>query len=400
MNSDITSDRVSSSAEFIEMEDRPATSGLPGKLTPDEEEKSREQEEMEGKEIVVIGYDRPKVIQWDDLQQELGRLLSLSAEIKRVKEMKEDLSRRIESVIEAEKGSLLQQNELEKSRKRMDAKRQVMGDLLFRSKRATEDARIKREELCYEIRWLLVASKTLSVARQQLQEEKKLVAGEKGHGRHKNLHSMLRSRQRHMVTQVSMIYPVWSSTSQAAHENPNRCPNDTKSGNHSRISSTNVPESTHISLSILGVQPVIPQLKRMSFFGDKKEAQKSATALGYVAHVVLRIATYLGVPLRYSIFLGGSRSYIHDFTPSVDLTPSDLTSNLMTGAVSQPAKFPLFLEAQDTTKAAYAIFLLNKDLEQILNYIGGQSLGPGPKHILVNLKRLISMIQSPAFANE
>lgn len=57
------------------------------------------------------------------------------------------------------------------------------------------------------------------------------------------------------------------------------------SGNHSRISSTNVPESTHISLSILGVQPVIPQLKRMSFFGDKKEAQKSATALGYVAHV-------------------------------------------------------------------------------------------------------------------
>lgn len=33
-----------------------------------------------------------------------------------------------------------------------------------------------------------------------------------------------------MVTQVSMIYPVWSSTSQAAHENPNRCPNDTKSG--------------------------------------------------------------------------------------------------------------------------------------------------------------------------
>lgn len=75
----------------------------------------------------------------------------------------------------------------------------------------------------------------------------------------------------------------------------------------------------------------------------------------------------MGVPLRYSIFLGGSRSYIHDFTPSVDLTPSDLTSNLMTGAVSQPAKFPLFLEAQDTTKAAYAIFLLNKVSRDILS---------------------------------
>lgn len=70
---------------------------------------------------------------------------------------------------QAEKGSLLQQNELEKSRQRMDAKRHIMGDLLFRSKRAAEDARTKREELCYEIRWLLVASKTLSVARQQLQ---------------------------------------------------------------------------------------------------------------------------------------------------------------------------------------------------------------------------------------
>lgn len=73
------------------------------------------------------------------------------------------------------------------------------------------------------------------------------------------------------------------------------------------------------------------------------------------------IALYLEVPLRYPLRLGGSRSYICDYAPSVEHTSSDSGSDS-----SQPTtilkliEFPLFLDGQDTTRAAYAVFLLNK----------------------------------------
>ena len=39
------------------------------------------------------------------------------------------------------------------------------------------------------------------------------------------------------------------------------------------------------SLTISGLQLNMLAIKKMSFFTDKKEVQRSATALGYVAHV-------------------------------------------------------------------------------------------------------------------
>ena len=76
---------------------------------------------------------------------------------------------------------------------------------------------------------------------------------------------------------------------------------------------------------------------------------------------VLLIASYLDVPLRYPLRLGGSRSCIHNHAPSVESISSDLSANpILTGMNSKPTEFPLFLEGQDTTRAAYAIFLLNK----------------------------------------
>lgn len=41
----------------------------------------------------------------------------------------------------------------------------------------------------------------------------------------------------------------------------------------------------HGTLSILGLHPTVLPFTKISFFTDKKELQKSATALGYVAHV-------------------------------------------------------------------------------------------------------------------
>ncbi|MFS8000447.1 putative phosphatidylinositol 3-kinase [Helianthus anomalus] len=74
------------------------------------------------------------------------------------------------------------------------------------------------------------------------------------------------------------------------------------------------------------------------------------------------IAFYLEIPLRYPLRLGGSRTYICDYAPSVEPTSSDFTSISLPSLSSKPMEFPLFLEGQDTTRSAYAVFLLNKAL--------------------------------------
>lgn len=72
------------------------------------------------------------------------------------------------------------------------------------------------------------------------------------------------------------------------------------------------------------------------------------------------IASYLQVILRYPIRFGGSHSYILDNAPSVEATSSDLSLNAEHSTSVKRSEFPLFLEGQDTTRAAYAVFLLNK----------------------------------------
>ena len=75
------------------------------------------------------------------------------------------------------------------------------------------------------------------------------------------------------------------------------------------------------------------------------------------------LAAYLDIPLRYPLRLGASRSYIQDNAPASEPyfnggangTGSNLGSNRKT-----VTEFPLFSEGQDTTRSAYAVFLLNK----------------------------------------
>jgi hypothetical protein len=72
------------------------------------------------------------------------------------------------------------------------------------------------------------------------------------------------------------------------------------------------------------------------------------------------IASYLQVPLRYPLRLGASHSYIINNAPSVELSSSEASTSAMSYTNAKQVEFPLFLEGQDTTRAAYAIFLLNK----------------------------------------
>lgn len=343
----------------------------------------------------IVGVENPKIVEWEDLQQELGRLLSLSSELKQAKDRKESLAQRLESIIEVRRKSLRQSNELEEMRQRLDARRFAVGDLAMRNKEELEDVSSRREQLCLAIRTLLAAGKTLAEARQQLEESKKLLGGTKGHNNLNDIQKMLRKRQQHMIAQVNTLYPVKALNEQISKDKLDSLAIGNKSGD---TEGSPLPNASKLPLTILGLQLTSPPLKKMSLFTDKDEVRRSATALGYVAHAVLLIATYLDVPLRYPLRLGGSHSYVHDYAPSVDTMLSDLGSSPIMGTNANPTEFPLFIEGQDATRAAYAIFLLNKDIEQLLNYIGVDSLGP--RHVLANLKELMRIIRSPDYINQ
>lgn len=89
----------------------------------------------------------------------------------------------------------------------------------------------------------------------------------------------------------------------------------------------------------------------------------------YLLQAVSLISSYLKVPLRYSIRLGGSRSYICDYAPSTEPTSSVSLSTTLPATNTKHVEFPLFLDGQDTTRAAYAVFLLNKVFPSLFVWI-------------------------------
>ena len=151
----------------------------------------------------------------------------------------------------------------------------------------------------------------------------------------------------------------------------------------------------------------------------------AAAALGYVTQATLQLASVLDVPLRYPVAPGASRSYICDLqqvfqagesesgaSGNVGGNAESSTSRVRDRSIASPEKknkntntvkdpspspslwrrveFPLFAEphAAESTRFAYAVFLLNKDLEQMLNAHG--MLAVGPRHTLQNLKRIFA----------
>jgi hypothetical protein len=339
----------------------------------------------------VAEEDQEKVIQWEDYEQELARLLSLSSAFKEANEKKLLLQNKLEVALQVEGESLCRSNELGEMREKLESRKLVMGNMSMHSKVLQDKVKKQEEQLSTEIRSLLVAGTALSVASKRLQDANKSLSGERGYGHLKKLQKMLKMRQRHMISQVSLLYPVKVVLGHAPEQELEAFTSTSRSAN----ASGSKPLDQEGSLTILGLRLSMLPFTKTSFFTDKKEAQKSSIALGYVAHAVPLIAAYLEVPLRYPLRLGGSRSYICDHAPSSEhATSSDAASDPTTSSF-KPIEFPLFLEGQDTTRAAYAVFLLNKDLEQILNFMGVKSLGP--RHILANLKEILRTVLSPEY---
>ncbi|KAL5188116.1 UV radiation resistance-associated gene protein [Glycine soja] len=361
--------------------------------------------------------DHVKVIQWDDFQHDLARLASLSSALHEANEKKRNLQYKLEPLIQVNAESLGRLNELEEMRQKLESKKMVMENMSIRSRLAKEEASKQEEQLSGAVQSLLVAGGALSVTSRNLQESNRLLSEENGYVHLRKLQKMLRKRQQYMTSQISMLYPVKIVVGPAQEQELEAYPLGSLTGTSAGLKPINQG-----SLTIHGLHLNVLSFRKMSFFTDKKEIQNSATALGYVAHAVSLIASYLQVPLRYPLRLGTSHSYIIDNAPSTELTSSEASSNANINA--KHVEFPLFLEGQDTTRAAYAVFLLNKDpavykqlqvilfpklsskisiyyidrlldLEQLLNFIDAKSLGP--RHVLANLRELLRTILSSAF---
>ncbi|CAN6325691.1 unnamed protein product [Urochloa humidicola] len=341
----------------------------------------------------VEGVEAPKVIHWEDLQQELARLWSLSTALQASRESKAHLAARLESGIQARRVFLEQDNELAEMRKSLQQHTDHLGDLKMNTKKSSEDVEDQRAQLCVSIRTLSVASKTLGQARNNLEEANKLLSGEDGRGRLTNIEQKLRTRQQYMVTQVAWIYPVKPLDEKSSDHKPVYTHTIMKASNAESI----LPDgSQKRPLAIFGLQLSKPAAKKTGYFSDKTDFQKPSTVLGYAAHAASLIASYLNVPLRYPLRFGGSRSYVVDHSPSVELSSmTSVASSVPPSTSMRMMEFPLFFDGQETTRSAYAIFLLNKDIEQLLNYIGAESLGP--RHVLANLKQLTTIIQSQQY---
>ncbi|GJM88107.1 hypothetical protein PR202_ga04134 [Eleusine coracana subsp. coracana] len=290
---------------------------------------------------------------------------------------------------QARRAFLQQENELDEMSQRLQEHSDHMGDFKICTKRLSDDVEDHREHLAVKIRTLTVAGKTLGAAHCKLEEANRLLSGENGHGRLKDLEQKLRMRQQHMITQVAHIYPVRPLDEQTPAA---------KRGLTSNIIKTSGAESVlpngpqNRPLAILGLQLSKLSVKKTGYFTDKTEFQKSSTVLGYTAHAVSLIASYLNVPLWYPLRFGGSRSYILDHAPSVELSSvTSVVNSVPTSTSMKTMEFPLFFDGPETTRSSYAIFLLNKDTEQLLDYIGSESLGQ--RHVLANLKQLTRIIQ-------
>ncbi|XP_031090679.1 UV radiation resistance-associated protein-like [Ipomoea triloba] len=348
---------------------------------------SRGQKQCVGQNAKVIH------IHWEDYQQELARLCSLTSAVNEANQKKQFFREKLQSSIQVEEESLNRRNELDEMREKLESRKLVMGNMSMDSKVLKEKVKKREEQLSNEIRSLSVAGNAISLARNHLQDVSRSLAGGTGYGYLKylkRLQRLLRLREQYMVSQVQVLYPVKIAIGYSPEQELGSFADAIKSGNS--IREKGVDQGP---LTIAGLHLTMVPFTKMGLFTDKKAVQRSATALGHVAHAVLLIASYLQVPLRYPLRLGGSRSYIRDYAPSVEPSSSDMASNSSVTSNSNQMEFPLFLEGQDSTRAAYAVFLLNKDLEQLLNYIGVTSLGP--RHVLANLKELVRTIMSPKY---
>ncbi|RCH83597.1 hypothetical protein CU098_000137, partial [Rhizopus stolonifer] len=107
---------------------------------------------------------------------------------------------------------------------------------------------------------------------------------------------------------------------------------------------------------------------------DGKNNESIATALGFTVHLVSMLAFYLEIPLRYPTKPMGSRATIKD----------------LISLISGYREFPLYTKGVDQYRYEFGVFLLNKNIEQLMNAYG--LIVMDLRHTLPNIHYFIQAI--------
>ncbi|KAI9485278.1 MAG: hypothetical protein EXX96DRAFT_544592 [Benjaminiella poitrasii] len=107
---------------------------------------------------------------------------------------------------------------------------------------------------------------------------------------------------------------------------------------------------------------------------DGQNEELIATALGFTAHLVSMLAYYLEIPLRYPTTPMGSRAIIKD----------------MVSLINGSREFPLYSRGVDRYRFEFGVFLLNKNIEQLMNAYG--LIVMDLRHTLPNIHYFIQAI--------
>jgi hypothetical protein len=146
------------------------------------------------------------------------------------------------------------------------------------------------------------------------------------------IESEIRRVQRVVTTKLAAIYPICTTPSQNTIQNLN--------------------------------------LARHSVFSASYSAEEAA-ALGYTAHLIALLAKYMFVRLRYPLKCAGSSSHIVD---PISLFPESSDPDERGAgppySMRKDRRYPLFYSKADMPRFNYGVYLLNKNVEQLMQARG------------------------------
>lgn len=118
---------------------------------------------------------------------------------------------------------------------------------------------------------------------------------------------------------------------------------------------------------------------------DTESPDTVAAALAHTAHVVCMLSHYLSQPLVYPIHLRGSTSTIED---SISLLKTNASTTHRYTDEAALRTYPLHSKGVPRFRFEYAVFLLNKDIQLLLETVYGIRV-LDIRHTLPNLKYLL-----------
>ncbi|KAH8547948.1 hypothetical protein BGW37DRAFT_508512 [Umbelopsis sp. PMI_123] len=246
-----------------------------------------------------------------------------------------DVRNNIESVLLVEKDRFYMARQKSEKENRVQSKKRLIEGVKLEQNEVKSKIELIRKHIQEREKELGNAKESLDTGREYLEE------GERNLERNKEMHKKtlagLTTRRKELIADMFSIYPIDQDY--------------------------NDPQLYHIR----GMP-----LPNSVYTGYDDEV--IATALGYTGHLVNMLAYYLAIPLRYPITPMGSRASVKD------------PISILQGS----RHFPLYAKGVDRYRFEYGVFLLNKNIEQLVNAHG--LIVMDLRHTLPNIHYLIQAV--------